>query len=136
MKRFGILAVLILMIIWGLAGCSTKGRQESERQAIDFTVVEQRKLPEELLEIIEENKAGEIRMAYEDGEDLYLIRGYGEQKTGGYSIAVKECSEDEETILLDTQLIGPKDQENLSKDPSYPYLVVKMELRDKEVDIQ
>lgn len=136
MKRYGILALLLLSAVWGLAGCSHREEQEKERQPIEFTVVESRKLPQELQEIIEENKDGEIRMAYEDGEDLYLIRGYGMQKTGGYSISVTECSEDEETIRLDTQLIGPKSQEDLPEDPSYPCLVIKMEMRDKDIEVE
>lgn len=99
-------------------------------------MVEMRKVPAELAEIIEKNKKNEIRMTYTQGEEQYLIRGYGEQKTGGYSIAVAECTEDEETVWLDTRLIGPQEQEKLSKEPSYPCLVIKMEVRDKEVMIQ
>ena len=99
-------------------------------------MVEMRKVPAELAEIIEKNKKNEIRMTYTQGEELYLIRGYGEQKTGGYSIAVAECTEDEETVWLDTRLIGPQEQEKLSKEPSYPCLVIKTEVRDKEVMIQ
>lgn len=136
MKRCAAILALILVVLSLLTGCSASSETDSTRKDIDFTVVEQRKIPQELQEIIEENKEDEIRMAYEDGEDLYLIRGYGEQKTGGYSIAVKECSEDEKTILLDTQLLGPESQEEISKDPSYPYLVVKMEKREKEVQIK
>ena len=136
MKRCAAILALILVVLSLLTGCSASSETDSTRKDIDFTVVEQRKIPQELQEIIEENKEDEIRMAYEDGEDLYLIREYGEQKTGGYSIAVKECSEDEKTILLDTQLLGPESQEEISKDPSYPYLVVKMEKREKEVQIK
>lgn len=136
MGRYGILAALVLTVLWGLAGCRAVSETGGERKAVDFTVVEQQKLPEELKKLIEENKKKEIRMTYEDGEDLYLIRGYGEQKTGGYSIAVQECSEDEETVLLDTQLLGPPGDGELSKEPSYPYLVVKIEMREKEVRIQ
>lgn len=137
MKRLRILLFLFLLFSCLLTGCAvSESSKDSERREIDYTVVESRKLPEELLRTIEENKANEIRMTYTDGEDMYLIRGYGEQKTGGYSIAVAECTEDETTILFDTRLLGPKDQEGLSKDPSYPYLVVKIEARDKEVMIQ
>ena len=136
MKRYGILTALLLNMLCILTGCGMESDQETQRQPVEFTVVDAQGLPEELLEIIEQNKTGEIRMAYEDGEDLYLIRGYGTQKTGGYSISVTECCEDEETIWLDTQLIGPKEQENLSQDPSWPYLVIKMEMREKKAEIQ
>lgn len=130
------LAVCLLTIFF-LTGCSKIGSEaESSRQKIDFTVVEQREIPEKLMEVIEKNKQDEIRLSYREGESLYLVRGYGQQKTGGYSIAVAECTEDETAIWFDTRLLGPANQETLSDDPSYPYLVIKMELREKEVMIE
>ena len=135
-KKIGILAFLILTMTVAAVGCASSGNRDTNAKEIDYTVVEAGKLPEELAGIIEENKKKEIRMTYLDGEDLYLIRGYGEQKTGGYSIAVAECTEDEEHILFDTRLLGPTETEGLSKDPSYPCLVVKIEARDKEVMIR
>ena len=137
MKRVGILMFLLLTLTVAVAGCaSTEGSAKKEGREIDYTVVESGKLPEELLRTIEENKHREIRMTYLDGDDMYLVRGYGEQKTGGYSIAVAGCTEDESTILFDTRLLGPTESEGLSKDPSYPCLVVKIEARDKEVMIR
>lgn len=136
MKGLRILLFLLLPVCL-LAGCTSgQGEGAAGRREIDYTVADVRKLPEELLQVIEENKKGEIRMTYTDGEDMYLIRGYGEQKTGGYSVAVAECSEDETTILFDTRLLGPENPEGLSRDPSYPYVVVKIEAREKEVLIQ
>lgn len=126
---------LLGMLAFLLAGCqnaSTAG----EQKPVDFTVEEARTIPAPLLQAIRENQAGEIRMTFEDGEDLYLIRGYGEQKTGGYSIAVDACTEDEEKLYLTTRLIGPKDVEKLPEDASYPYIVVRVAATEKEVEIQ
>lgn len=119
-----------------LAGCGKKETDQNGRTQVDYTVSESRKLPEELIQIIEENKEKEMRLTFEDGEWLYLIRGYGMQKTGGYSIAVEECSEDEETVYLDTRLIGPSDPRNLSEEPSYPWIAVKIETRKKEIRME
>lgn len=127
-----ILSMIFLLL---LSGCSERREMTEARQPIDFTVVENREIPEALLELIEKNKADEIRLSYTDGEDLYLVRGYGEQKTGGYSISVTECAEDTDTIWLNTRLLGPERQEKLSKESSYPYLVIKMEGREKEAMI-
>lgn len=136
-KRVGILAFLILTLVVVTVGCASSGENaKTKRREIDYTVADPGKLPEELKRVIEENRKKEIRMTYTDGEDMYLVRGYGEQKTGGYSIAVAECTEDDTTILFDTRLLGPTEKENLSKDPSYPCLVVKIETRDKEVMIR
>ena len=111
---------VLVFLLAGCQGASTAG----EQVPVAFSVEE------------EENEAREIRMTFEDGDDLYLIRGYGEQKTGGYSIAVDACTEDEEKLYLTTRLIGPEDAEKQPKDASYPYIVVRVAATGKEVEIQ
>ena len=135
MKKRGKIWLLAAMAALFLSGCGTDEKPQERREA-EFTVVAPDEVPQELAVQIEANKRGEIRMSYTDGGFLYLIRGYGEQKTGGYSISVAECTEDDTTIYLDTRLIGPSNQERLSKEPSWPYLVLKMEAREKEVVIE
>lgn len=129
------LSAISLTLALLLCGCGRSEDATDERTEVDFTVVAPDKLPPELQTIIEENKKEEMRLTYEDGAELYLIRGYGEQKTGGYSIAVSGCAEDENGVWFDTRLIGPPDVQTGGKEPSYPYIVVKIERRDKDVMI-
>ena len=63
-------------------------------------------------ELIEENKTKEFQLTYQEQGNLYLIKGYGEQKTGGYSIRIEDVSLWENAIHVQTMLIGPK-EENL-----------------------
>ena len=139
MKRIRIWIAGILAVVMCLTGCGMEEGQETQKQEMEYNVMELRKVPEELQTMIEENKQKEIRMTYRDGEDLYLIRGYGEQETGGYSIAIKECSENDSQIFLDTILIGPQNKEDASKQPSYPCLILKIKMPEesqKEVQIE
>lgn len=137
MKKCRILLFLFIMLPFVLAGCGASRKEAADNgKEVDYTVMDTRKLPEELTELIEENKKDEIRMTYTDGGDMYLIRGYGEQGSGGYSIQVAGCTEDDTTIYFDTRLLGPSGQEKLPKEPSYPVLVVKIEAREKDVLIQ
>lgn len=106
---------------------------DETRTAMDFTVVEQEEIPEELKKLIEKHKAEEMQIVFEDNGFLYAVRGYGEQPTGGYSIAVDECTESEEYIYIATTLIGPNQSETLPEAPSYPVIVVKIEGREKEI---
>lgn len=126
---------LLVCITGFLTGCASGKEVPKDRSKVTFTVVEERQLPPELLQVIEQNKKNEMRMTYQDGKELYLIRGYGEQKTGGYSISVAECTEDDKTVYFDTRLLGPKDAEQLKKEASFPYLAVRIEAREKEVKI-
>ena len=83
--------------------------------------------------LIESKKQEEFQITYQDGEYLYLLRGYGRQKTGGYSIQVEELSLFAESIFFRTSLVGPAKEDEPSLEPSYPYIVVKLEYRDAPV---
>lgn len=85
--------------------------------------------------MVEEKKTQGFKMTYQDGGFLYICMGYGEQETGGYSIAVNALYETENAVYFDTTLLGPKPGENDGKkqSPSYPYVVVKTEMVEKPV---
>lgn len=130
LQIFGIWC-LSLMIL--LTGCEMKQVGNMAKTEVEFTVVEPDEVPSELAVIIEENKQGEIKLTYEDQGYMYLVRGYGQQKTGGYSIAVNEVFLAEDGLHVDTSLIGPPRDQEIRDETSYPYLVIKIEAREAEV---
>lgn len=130
LQIFGIWC-LGLMIL--LTGCEMKQAGNMAKTEVEFTVVEPDEVPAELAVIIEENKQGEIKLTYEDQGYMYLVRGYGQQKTGGYSIAVNEVFLSEDGLHVDTSLIGPPHDQEIRDEASYPYLVIKIESQEAEV---
>lgn len=128
-----LLAAVCLML---LAGCGLGNGNDGERTALDFTVVQTDQVPEELQKVIEEHKKEEMQIVFQDQGSMYVVRGYGTQDTGGYSISVDECTEGEKQIHVATTLIGPSQTEKISKEPSYPVIVLKMEAREKEVSFE
>ena len=130
LQIFGIWC-LSLMIL--LTGCEMKQVGNMAKTEVEFTVVEPDEVPSELAVSIEENKQGEIKLTYEDQGYMYLVRGYGQQKTGGYSIAVNEVFLAEDGLHVDTSLIGPPRDQEIRDEASYPYLVIKIEAQEAEV---
>ena len=130
LQIFGIWC-LSLMIL--LTGCEMKQVGNMAKTEVEFPVVEPDEVPSELAVIIEENKQGEIKLTYEDQGYMYLVRGYGQQKTGGYSIAVNEVFLAEDGLHVDTSLIGPPRDQEIRDEASYPYLVIKIEAQEAEV---
>lgn len=126
----GLLAALLLTVF--VTGC-IPGAKEEEKEKPEFTVVEEERLPEELKDIVNEKKKESFKLTYADGGYLYLCIGYGEQPTGGYSIAVNDLYATKNAVMLDTNLIGPKEAEGKGTAPSFPYLVIKMPFVDKTV---
>ena len=127
------LRILLFTALLGsvLSGCSVEETNRTKVADLEYTIIEDTRIPEELMTMIEEKKAADFKMTYELGEDLYIVRGYGEQATGGYSIRIKDCYLASNAILFDTELVGPRKGENASASPSYPYIVIKTENRDQ-----
>ena len=128
--KMAVTVVIVICIMAGgvLCGCGqTSSRQKQEEIECDYTVVATRDCPEEFLKNLEEKKINPFQMTYQDGTYLYMAVGYGEQKTGGYSILVKKLTETKDKIFLNTELRGPSKKEVVLEKPSFPYVVIKME---------
>ena len=127
---FWIAAVFLM-----LSGCRAIRIEEAERTPLKYTVVDSSRIPEEAASLIEEKKAAEFQMIYQSGEDMYLIKGYGRQMSGGYSIQVTDLSLSSTAIFFSTKPIGPS-KDSQSREPSYPYIAVKTEYREEPVQFQ
>ena len=96
-------------------GCTSK--KEERLQEIDFTVVDDDEIPEELKTIIDQKKTGEFKLTYADQDELYIVVGYGKQN-----------------IVVTSVLLGPEGEEPANI--SYPYAVIKIEYRPEPVLFQ
>ena len=130
-------AVLFLWVVLAncLAGCTRNDAPEKLRD-LEFTVVGDGEVPEELKNIIGEKQAAPFKLTYSDGQGLYIVQGYGEQETGGYSIAVRQLYLTEDPIVFDAELIGPEKGEDGGTEKSYPYIGVKTDLLENPVVFQ
>ena len=130
MKR--IVALLLLTCIF-LSGCAIGTGDDTRLRDLEFTVISEERLPEELKGLIDERKATEFKLTYSDNEYLYICVGYGEQSTGGYSIAVNDLYLTEDAICVNTCLLGPGPEDRTGASPSFPYIVIKTAYLDKPV---
>ncbi|MDE5820152.1 MAG: protease complex subunit PrcB family protein [Lachnospiraceae bacterium] len=116
----------ILMMLFAMGGCGMVRDHTEKLDDLEYTVLSPDEFPSQLVDVIEEKKAGAFRLTYTDEGYLYICVGYGEQETGGYSITVKELYETANGIYIDTTLMGPKEGEQISEAVSYPYIVLKL----------
>lgn len=135
MRRFRI-AVLLITIgitVLGITGCKTEDTDVKKIKDLEFTVVEDADLPGELKEIIDEKKENPFKLSYSNKDYLYIVVGYGKQNSGGYSISVDDLYLTSNAIYMDTNLIGPTQDDMVTQGVTYPYVVVKLEFMDKSV---
>ena len=123
-----------MVFLWN--GCGIEKTDGSKVRDLEYEIVEEENLPEELMAKIEEKKAADFKLTYEGDNDLYIVRGYGEQETGGYSIQILDFYLTQNAVVFDTNLVGPSKDEVKNTAPSFPYLVVKTKNPDKNVIFQ
>lgn len=133
MKKKISLFIAAALLACLLSGCRLIRIEEEPRTAVDYAVVSPEKIPAEITALIEEKKDREFQMTYRSGEQLYLVKGYGQQMTGGYSIQVEELSASGTAVFFKTRLLGPED-DTAGSEPSYPYIVAEIEYRDLPVE--
>lgn len=128
-KRKRIVCLGILLMLFGIAscGCGIEEKNDKKLKDMEFTIVSDKEVPEELGKIIEEKKNDEMKLTYLTDDSLYIVRGYGQQKTGGYSIKVKDLYLAENAVYLESELVGPGENDVTEKAKSYPYIVIKTE---------
>ena len=128
-----LMAIFVLCLV--LTGCKEEKDPTEKIKDLEFTVTAEENIPEALLAAINEKKETGFKVTYQDAGFLYICVGYGQQVTGGYSIAINALYETENAVYFDTTLLGPEPGQNTDKrnSPSYPYAVVKTEFIDKPV---
>lgn len=125
--------LLVVVLTTMLYGCKTETAKDEKLKDLEFTVVECVDEPEQLKTMIEEKKIQSMKLSYSDGEYLYVVVGYGEQKSGGFSIQVNEFYETDNAIYIDTTLLGPNEGDVVTEALTYPYVVIKTEYIDKPI---
>lgn len=124
---------LTCLLCFAVYACGQKQNPLEKIRDLEYTVIAEDNIPQELLAKIEERKENTFKLTFEDQGFLYICVGYGTQQTGGYSITVNDLYETSNAIYIDTNLIGPSPEEKSKQVASYPYVVVKMEFLEKPV---
>ena len=132
---------LACLLLWAflvrvLTGCSVEKENQDKVRDLEFTVVGEADLPEELKNLVMEKKAAPFKLTYSNDQGLYIVVGYGEQATVGYSISVNGLYLTENSIVIDTELKGPEKGEDVGAEKSYPYIVAKTEYLENPVIFQ
>ena len=132
--RLAGLAVLIFLLpVMLLCACTLDKAEDEKVRDLEFTVIGEGDAPQELQEIIGQKKTQPFKLTYSDDQNLYIVVGYGPQSTGGYSITVEELYLTENSIVIDTELMGPAKGEPAAQETSYPLVIVKTEYLEDPV---
>lgn len=126
-------AVIAFLLMSTLLGCTMLSEERVKLRDLDFTVLSPEKIPGELMTIIQEKGGEPFQLTYRDKEFLYISIGYGQQESGGYSIAVNELYLTDSCIYVSTSLLGPGSGGDQGDTPTNPCIVIKTEYLDETV---
>ena len=129
---------ICMMLTVLLCACTGNDMMEKKVRDLDFTVVSAEDISEELKSHIDERKEETFTLIYRDGENMYLIVGYGSQEGGVYGIIFNYLYLGEQSVCVSTSLEGPGSGKNTESEigagtVSYPYIVIKLETLDAPV---
>jgi hypothetical protein len=131
MKKLLLLLFLVLLVF---TGCKAEKYEDGEKkEELDFSIVDADQTPQEVLDMVENQKQDPFKFSYTDGQNLYIVVGYGEKPTGGYSIQVSDLYLSDQAVVIETDLLGPSKEDVVTMALTYPYIVVKTEYIDKPV---
>ena len=126
MKKKRVLFFLLICGLVFLSGCATQSSKPEKIKDVEYTVQEESQVPEELLAKMKEKQKEPFQMTYVTDGYMYIAKGYGTQKTSGYSIRVTDLYEAAEGVVFSAELIGPAKEEPVLQVETYPYVVVKV----------
>lgn len=127
--------MFVVLLFTGLSGCRMLSTERVKLRDLEFVILSEEVLPQELKDIIEERKTEPFKLTYSDADALYICIGYGAQKGGGYSITVDELYLTESAIYAETTLLGPDDRSRREV-TTYPYIVIRTEALDENVIVE
>ena len=135
-KREGCLLITIIIFalsLFCLVGCRCEQTADRKIKDLDYTICDEGRLPDALVQLIQEKKKNPFKLTYNTKDYLYIVIGYGAQNRGDLCIQLKELYLTENAIFVDTQL-DAKEQIPLEDDQlTYPWIAVKCELYDVQV---
>lgn len=139
MKRRRYIFIFLTMLIFFLAaltGCKVEESNEKKIKDLEYTVCDESKLPDELVNLINEKKKEPFKLTYRTKDYLYIVVGYGAQDRTDLNVIMTELYLTENAIFVDTDLTSTGSGTLKDNLVSYPWIAVKCELYDVQVNFK
>lgn len=127
---------LLVFMLSALTACELEETSEEKIKDIDYTVCDESRLPKELKDLINEKKEEPFKFTYRTNDYLYIVVGYGAQDRMDLNVVMTELYLTENAIFVDTDLTTKENATLEGGLVSYPWIAVKCELYDVQVNFK
>lgn len=128
-----ILIMVLGFIISTLSACKMEETKNTKLKDLDYTICDESKLPDELVQLIQERRKEPFKLTYRTKDYLYIVVGYGAQDRMDLSIRLKELYLTENAIFVETELNAIEGKTLEEGRLSYPWIAVKCPQYDVQV---
>ena len=128
-----VLVITWIFLIAVLTACKMEETDDTKIKDLDYTVCDESKLPDQLVELINEKKKEPFKLTYRTKDYLYIVVGYGAQDRTDLSIALKELYLTKNAVFVETEMNAVDDTTLEDNMVTYPWIAVKCELYDLQV---
>ncbi|MCM1180959.1 MAG: protease complex subunit PrcB family protein [Clostridium sp.] len=135
-KAVFLLVMLGIFLLAALTGCQFEETKEKKVKDLDYTICDESKLPSELKDIIREKRKEPFKLTYRTKDYLYIVVGYGAQDRMDLNVVMNELYLTENAIFVDTEMISEDNKILKDNKVTYPWIAVKCELYDLEVNFK
>lgn len=135
-RRIFLLAMTGIFFLAVLTGCRIETSDENKVKDLDYTICDDSKLPDELVNLINEKKKEPFKLTYRTRDYLYIVVGYGAQDRTDLNVVMTELYLTENAIFVDTDLIAVENSTLENNLVTYPWIAVKCELYDVQVNFK
>lgn len=132
-KAIFLFTMLGIFFLAALTGCKLEETDEKKIKDLDYTICDESKLPDTLVELINERKKEPFKLTYRTKDYLYIVVGYGAQDRTDLSVVMTELYLTDNSIFVNTDMTAIEDTTLEDNQVSYPWLAVKCEHYDLPV---
>ncbi|MDE5864456.1 MAG: protease complex subunit PrcB family protein [Lachnospiraceae bacterium] len=132
-KYIFLLAMFAIFLVSVLTGCRIEETNEEKIKDLDYTICDESKLPDALVDLIQEKRKEPFKLTYRTRDYLYIVVGYGAQDRTDLNVLLTELYLTKNAIFVDTELTAVEDTTLEDNMVSYPWIAVKCELYDVQI---
>lgn len=132
---FWVIFVVAFLVSY-LSGCKVEETDYKKIKDLDYTICDESKLPDALVQLIREKKKEPFKLTYRTKDYLYIVIGYGAQDRTDLCINLQELYLTKNAIFVKTELNSMEGEALEDDKVMYPWIAVKCEMYEAPVVFQ
>lgn len=105
-------------------------RRVPEVPELEFRSISIFQAPPQVERMVQQQRKEEGAAVYVSDDAVYIVVARGEKPTGGYGIRVVDIEEEEDGFNVHVEYLDPKPGQLVAQVVTYPFAVVKADLKD------